>query len=349
MSFLKGIASKRPVGVLDFGADTVSVVIAHKADPSGFQVLGAGSSVSSGFAKGDIVNLGDAVESVVDAVRKAEESSGVKLEHYYYNFDDAGCVSVRAQGTKTLKGEGEIRPSDVADACRSAERFVGHFERKIVYARDVRCVIDDRDWVDNPVGVFGRKLDVEMHIIQARSAHCEAWRRLLDRAQLGRTTPVLSALSSVYGVVPKEDRARRVIVADAGEDYLNLTAFGNHRIIDHRIFLSEEIHLKQWAERALAPIRDFVEKNSDTEVFVWTGDLAREDKGLETLKSWISVPVRVGLPLGVQKLESPRYAAVAGLLAVADEMEKKASILQNHQGFFENAKEKAEAFINEYF
>ena len=45
----------------------------------------------------------------------------------------------------------------------------------------------------------------------------------------------------------------------------------------------------------------------------------------------------------------PSDASIAGLLHVADRQEKKALVLNRHQGLLEGAKERAKAVINEYF
>ena len=243
MDFLKKIVSKKTVSVLDCDSDRLVVLIAAKAADGTFQILGGGESVPRGIDCGEIRNLGDAVESLMDALRKAENSSGVNVDSLYFNFDDVALESRHVHYTKNLSGEGEIQTSDLDEAVEMAVRQVGQFEKSVLYCKPVGFVIDDRDRVENPVGVFGRKLDVEVYVLQARSDLCDAWQKLIQRCHLARGVPIPSVLSTAYGILPADDRQKKRLIADAGGDFLNLFIFGKNILMDHRIFLTKSIRL----------------------------------------------------------------------------------------------------------
>ena len=66
---------------LSVGTTKVTVIVAGR-DPryqDSVQVIGVGCSPSRGISKGVIVNLNEATESVLDAVRDAENIVGQKL------------------------------------------------------------------------------------------------------------------------------------------------------------------------------------------------------------------------------------------------------------------------------
>ncbi len=340
---------KKALSVLDFGSETVAVLVGEKKEDGTFHILGAGDAPARGVENGEITNLGDAVESVVEAARKAERCSGVRVETVYYNFDDARIQSVRSKGSKQLAGEGEIRAQDVECARQTAERLVSHFEKVIVYSKEIGFLIDDRDVVDNPVGVFGRKLEVTMHILQARSEYCEAWQKLIKRANLGNGVRVFSCWSTAYGILPREDRKRKRLILDLGKDHLNFFIFENNVVSDGRFYLNNKFSLAQIGERASAALAELTAKWPDVKEVLVTGDLAQDEKMIQALKETISVPVRLGSPLWVPKLTASKYASIVGLLCVADELERKSPVHRRNKGLFVSAKEKAVSFINEYF
>jgi len=337
------------LSVLDFGPDKVIALIGAQKDEGAFDILGAGDARARGVEGGEITHLGDAVESVVEALRKAERAARFKVKKIVFNFDDAQMESVYSRASKTLAGEGEIERSDVEEVCGLAERLVARFERGTVYAKPIDFLIDDRDVVENPVGVFGRKLGVTAHLLQARSACLEAWQKLLDRAHVERGVPVLSAWSTAYGVLPREDRKRRRLIADAGSDFMNFFIFENNRITRYRALLNTKAEMKEWPARALAVCRELMEGGSEVEEVLVTGDLAEEERCAKVFGEVFGARFRVASPLGISKLSGPRFSSAAGLLQVAGELEKKGPVLSKDGGLLTGVKAKAKEFIDEYF
>lgn len=349
MNIVKKIYTKSVHAVLDFGFESVVVLIAEKKEGGDFQIIGAGDSAAQGVKGGEVVHPGDATESIIEALKKAERSSGTKVERLYYNFDDAQMQSVISRGSKFLSGEGEIQSSDVKEARKIAERLVGHFEKTMVYSQPIQFMIDDRDTVLDPVGVFGKKLDVFVRVLQARSSHCEAWQRLMSRCQISKSTAVPSAWSTAYGLLDKEDHTRKKLIFDVGKDFLNVFTFANHQIVDYKVFLTSGADFSDNGDGLAGLAKEFLSLNIDVHEILVTGDLAQEPLILESLGASTGIPSRLAAPQGIAKLHYPKYASVVGLLSVADEIESKMPMLRAEKSLFLNVKEKAVSFINEYF
>ncbi len=340
---------KRAFCVIDFSSESTVVLVAEKKEDGTFHVLGAGESQTRGITHGEITHLGDAVECLVEALRKAEDRSGAKIDRVYFNFDDPQMRSVSSHGTRCLAGEGEIQLSDIQEARETAERLVGHFEKSIVYSREISFLIDDRDTVENPVGVFGRKLDVQVHILQARSECYESWQKLIKRTHVAKGIPVPSCWSTAYGIFPKEDRKRKRFVADLGHDFLNFFIFENNKIADAKVYLNEKWGVREISRRLADTVREFTEKNPDLKEIFITGEIAQGEKNVEALKESMVLPAHFVAPLGISKLNSPKFASLVGLLYVAEELEKKSPSAHRDKGLIVNMKERAITFINEYF
>jgi len=341
---VKGIYSKKPISVLDFGLESVVVLIAEKKTDGSFRIIGAGESEAEGLSSGQIYHVGDATESVVEAIHKAEVSSDTKVETLYFNFDDPKIESVTARAAKNLDGEGEIRPSDIRDVKKNALQIVARFEKTPVYSKEIAFTIDDHDVVADPVGVFGRKLEAVIHVLQARSDYYEIWQTLLKRAGVEKNTPVLSAVSTVYGLLPSADWHRKRLILDLGRDFLNVFVFFRNAIVDYRIFPAKESQ-----SRFVETLREFKSRHPDSEEALITGDDATEETRAFYWGGDSPCPSRLANPFGMDKLNAPKFSSVAGLLRVADEFERKMPILQRDKRWVLNVKEKALSFINEYF
>ncbi len=349
MNLVKKIYSKNIVSILDYGAESVIVLVGEKEEGGNFTIIGAGNAASQGIREGEIVHRSDAAESIVEALKKAERSSGLKIEKLYYNFDDGQMQSVFMKGSKVLDGEGEIRSLDIEAARKLGERLAGDFERSAIYSAEVRYIIDDRDDVVDPIGVYGKKLDVLVHILQARSGYLDEWNCLIQRAQLFGYTPVFSCWSTAYGILGKDDRLKRRLIVDMGRDYLNVFIFCNGKITAHRIKTVFGENPASIAQQAVLLANELIPLNPVVEETLVTGDCAQEPSVFNEFEGKMPMPLKVAVPTNIPKLSHPKYASAIGLLSVAEEIESKMPILRTERGILSNAKQKALSFINEYF
>lgn len=337
------------LAALDFGEETVSALIGeYKGGIT--RALGLGEAPALGLRDGRIENIGDAVESVVAAIRQAEGNAGVSAAVWYTNFFDPDMESVVSRGSKTLKGEGQIRSADLREVREIAERLVGHFEKNIVYSKESGYTIDERDFVTDPIGVFGRKLEVEMRILLARSAYLEVWQKIMDRAQIRRSVPVVSAWATAYGILPKEDRERPRLILDLGRRRLNIISFGNNMIRGYRAAVLAGS--KNEADREaflLRETRSFIsaEDSVPGQVLVVSGRYPVSDETLGALRDELGRPVSEASQRTLPGLED--RPALAGLLMVADELENKRPILHQERGLLVSLKGKAASFLSDYF
>ncbi len=349
MKFVRSFYRKKALSVLDVGSREVTAITAERQSDGSFRVLGAGHSRLAGIAGGRVLNFGDAAESIVDAARAAQAASGIRPDKIYFNLDDTNIESVTVCGSKSLAGEGEIRHLEVDEAKTSAERLMRHFEKSLVYSKPVRFVIDDRDVVSDPIGVFGRKLEVWVYLVQARSAHCDAWQRLMRRAGYAKAVPVLSAWSTALGILSREDRGKKNLILDLSRDFSNLFIFTGQGITELRLSANGEASAHVIFERAKGLAGELLEKNPGINQVFLTGELAAQAEQSESLENCFPASPRLGLPIGVPGLHVAAYASAAGLLHAAHEIEKKTSPTYRDKDLVSAVKDQTASFIREYF
>ena len=318
--------------------------MAERCPDGRFRVLGTGQAPALGIRCGDVVNAGDAVEAVVEALAGAARSSGERIDTVYFNFDDPQMEGCTVSASKQLRGEGEIRSGDIEEACGLAERMGARFDRTTVYSRPVSFLIDDRDVMSYPIGTYGQKLEVKVLLLLARSAACEAWQKVFQRAHVRKAVRVASAVSTAHGALAgPEERLHRALIVDAGGDCLNVILHENNGVTDLLVRPASNSP----ASQANALAKDMAARHAGIAECVVTGELAADLQ--RKLGQALGLPVRPAAPRAVPGFTEPSDASIAGLLHVADRQEKKALVLNRHQGLLEGAKERAKAIINEYF
>ncbi len=334
---------------MEAGFDQLVIVIADKKDDGELRILGGGEAPVRGLEKGEFSDPGDFVESIAEAARKAEKSSGIPIEKLYYNLDDPRIESAHPGGSRILDGEGEIQAADVRAAVQAAERIAGDFEKKIVYSAEINYVIDGKDPVADPVGIFGHKLDVKVHLLLARAGRWDVWDRMIRRAGYRRSAAVLSGLSSAYGVLSAEERMGKRILWDAARDYLNGLVMENGRILEYRTLLRASESWEALSGVVPALSQEFQKKYPGVSELVLTGESAGDPKLQAELNEGLDIPVRVASPAGIPKLAEPRHASLAGLLRLAGEIEGRKVTLRPEKTTIASARAKVQSFLSDYF
>ncbi len=340
----KFLSPKSAVWALDFGEHSV-IALAARQKPSGeWEILGKGSARALGRSGGEITRLSDVAESVTEALRLAEEQAGARCRQLYFNFDDAEMISVHPVGSKTLSGDGQIGREDVRDASRSAARLVGDFERTPVYTREANYLIDGKDSVGNPFGVFGHRLDVTLHVVLARARLVEQWKNVMHRAQVEKSAAVLSLDSVCLAVI--ENAALPRIVWDLGDDFVSGGVVERGVLREYRVFAASDA--KDTVERIAASSGEWRSRHGIEGALVLTGDGA-EKAGLTGKLSHAGLEMVTAFPKNVPGFTEPADAALVGLLTAAAQREKRTAYVEASGLWAGRVRDKANALIQEYF
>jgi len=137
---------------------------------------------------------------------------------------------------------------------------------------------------------------------------------------------------------------------DLGRDYLNAFVYENDGIRDYALWTADDKStVEEIAAAAVSLAGRLLEKNTGVEQVLVTGDLAHNEPCVAEIRRQIKTPLLPAAPAGVEKLEQPRFASLAGLVAVAEELEKRVPLLDREKGMLKDVKEKVTDFLNEYF
>jgi hypothetical protein len=345
---LSSMAANHFLSVLDFGSESVLVLVAKK-EHRRIEVVGGGEAKAAGFHNGQLTSMTDAVEAVKEAVRKAERYCGFKIERLYYNYDDPQIECVAASGCKNLEADSPIHQDDTQETLSNAKRFILDYQKTVIHARDLYFVVDDKDRVSDPVGIYGRKLEVFMTALVCRAACLEAWENIFRRAFVAKSIAVPTILSVAEATVDMS-APPKIILWDLGNDYLNGCVLSGERIYDYRVFLTGQTQPEASVfSRVVQACGEFLKAHPGIGECVFTGDLCALDKWLSSVQKELSIPVTVRSPKGYDKLQKPAYASLVGLLLSAERREKKDPHLYRKQDLIFNFKKKTMMFINDYF
>ena len=365
---------------LDVGTSKICMMIAHAHPDGSLELISTGYSNSSGLRKGVVTDLEKAAASIRKAADEAELKSDISVDWVTVGAAGNHFQSFNSHGAIKIEGERqEVSAEEMAQVIRVAQSVPIPPEREIIHVLPQEFFLDDNGGIQNPVGLYGSRLDVNIHVVTCQSTLNQNLINAVNRAQMRVKRIVLEQLASAEAVLTMDERELGTVIIDIGGGTSDIAVFANsavhftstlpvggaHFTRDLAIGLQTPIEdaerikkesgtvltervsgeemvvvpgmgtratrsvpravvcgiLRDRAAELLELVKDHIWpsiKNDQLIVgVVVTGGGSLLDGILELTEETLGLPVRQGLPLGVQgltnELSHPVYATAIGL------------------------------------
>lgn len=214
------------LAAIDVGTTKVCTVVANQDLSGGLQVLGVGITPSHGLHKGMVVNVNEAKESIRESIRRAEKSSGIRVDSAYVGVTGRHISSINSKGVIAIPRDDRlIRSNDLKRVLDSARNVIVPSDRKIIHAIPRNYALDGQVGVKNPVGMHGFRLDVETHIITAAVSSVQNLVKCIRGIGLEIDDLILEALASGESALSPDEKEIGVIMADIGGGTTDISVF----------------------------------------------------------------------------------------------------------------------------
>jgi len=219
---------KKPsiVASIDVGTTKVCTIVSELYDGGVIQVAGVGISPSKGLHKGLVVNMNEARGSIRDSVRKAEQTSGYRVESAYIGVTGRHVSSVNNRGVVAItRNDRLVRPEDLKRVLSCAQNVRIPSDRKLLHVISRGYAVDGQLGVKNPVGMHGFRLDVETHVITAGVTSVQNLVKCIRSIGIDIDDLVLEPLASSEAVLTEDEKQVGVVLADIGGGTTDVAIF----------------------------------------------------------------------------------------------------------------------------
>ncbi|MDR1873764.1 MAG: cell division protein FtsA [Synergistaceae bacterium] len=220
---------------LGVGTTRITVIVAERdrRAPESAHIIGIGSASSLGIRKGLIVNLEQAVRSVRNALRDAENMVGFQLEEAMVAFNANDVNSVMTSGMVSLRGG--PRPVSVNDVERVIEAAQSELtipgNKVALHTIPVQYSIDGNFGIDDPLGMTGIRLEMELQTITVPMPCIHDVVNCVVKAGIRVEGLVIKPLASALGALTDEEMRVGVISISIGGGTTGLTFYRDGRPI----------------------------------------------------------------------------------------------------------------------
>lgn len=210
---------------LDVGTTKVCA-IAGRLEDGRMNIMALGSSPSRGLRKGIVVNIESTINSIRNAVREAEEKSGIELNAVYVGIAGGHVKSFESYGAVGIRDE-EVTSGDIEKALEAAKAVYVPLDREVLHVMPVEYVVDGQGGINNPVGMSGVRLEARVQIVTGSVTAVQNLIKCCERAGLQVIDIVLEPLASALATLTEDEKKEGVVLVDIGGGTTDIAYYKN--------------------------------------------------------------------------------------------------------------------------
>lgn len=228
------MSNKIVVG-LDIGTTKIACFVGRQTEHGKIEILSMGHCESHGVKRGVVSNIELTVQSIVAAVKEAQERVDGDLEINVVNVGIAGqhIKSLQHRGILTRQSnDDEISQLDINALIDDMYKLVMEPGEEIIHVLPQEYIVDGDQGIKNPIGISGVRLEANFHIITGRVSAAKNIQKCVDKAGLTIDELILEPLASSSAVLSEEEKEAGVVLVDIGGGTTDVAIF-HEGIIRH--------------------------------------------------------------------------------------------------------------------
>lgn len=212
---------------IDVGNSLVKTVIAGwDQEFSAPRILGIGVAESHGLRRGIVVNMDETIRDVAESVKKAETMAGVKVRRAYAAVNGLHIKTQPSRGVIAVsRADNEIAQSDVDRVLDAASIVSLPANREILHIIPKNYLVDGQEYVKNPLGMKGVRLEAEVLIVDGLSPYIKNLAKCLNANNVEVAEFVFSPRAASHAVLDKNQMEHGVLHLDLGGGVSTLAFF----------------------------------------------------------------------------------------------------------------------------
>ena len=208
---------KRIVAAIDVGTTKIVVLIGRKNDNGGIEILGYGRTASHGVKRGQVQNINDTIKSISAAVKQAEDMANCKITEAYVGIAGQHIRSQRYnQSINRNSANDAISEADVEALISQMREVPTEMGEEVLHILPQSYSVDTEFGIKNPVGIAGKQLSGNFHIVFGNTAAANNLRKCVESNGIKVKGLILEPLASSTSVLTNNDRELGVALVDIG-------------------------------------------------------------------------------------------------------------------------------------
>jgi cell division protein FtsA len=222
------MAKQKIIAGVDLGSSKIATVIASTSEETEgkLAIIGASSVTSKGVRKGQIVDIEEAAEVVVESIEAAERMAGYNLTRALVSIGGPHLASQNSKGVVAVaEPEKEITAEDVRRVIEAARAISLPSTREIIHVLPRHFTVDGQEGIKDPEGMSGVRLEVETHILTGSATAMRNLVKCVSEVGADVQSLVASGIASAESVLTDTEKELGVILVDIGGGITDVLVF----------------------------------------------------------------------------------------------------------------------------
>ncbi|MCZ6558577.1 MAG: cell division protein FtsA [SAR324 cluster bacterium] len=230
---------------LDIGTTKICAMAAEVDGGRPLKVVGFGQSTSDGIRKGVVIDIEKTVRSIQQALRECELMCGVQIKEVLAGIAGHHIQGINRDGMVTVQNNRTVTDDDIRRVIEAAQAINIPNDREILHILPQDFIVDEQDGVQNPRGMMGIRLEVDVHIVTCSATSAQNIIKCCNLAGLEVSNIVLEPLASAQAVLSEDEKELGVVLVDIGGGTGDIAIYSNGSIVHTSVLALGGNHLTQ--------------------------------------------------------------------------------------------------------
>jgi cell division protein FtsA len=205
------------VAAIDIGTTKIVAIVGSKNENGKIEILGLSKALSRGVKRGVVLNIEETVSAIETTVQDVQKRSGISFSEVFVGIAGQHIKSMKSRGYIMREAyDDEITKEDVFKLIEDMHKIHIDIGEEIIHVIPQNFIVDNETGVKSPIGMCGRRLEANFHIVIGQVAAAKNIEKCIRKAGLTVKDMILEPLASSDAVLTDDEREAGVVLVDIG-------------------------------------------------------------------------------------------------------------------------------------
>lgn len=211
---------------LDIGTTKIVAMVGKRNEYGKLEVVGLGNAKSLGVKRGVVNNITQTIQSIQNAVTLAKSECGYDITEVVVGIAGQHIRSIQHHEYISRENPDEvISQKDIDMLIEQVQKLNMQPGEEIIHVLPQEFKVDDEIDIKEPIGMYGRRLEANFHVVVGQSTSIRNAGRCVKEAGLKLAGLTLEPLASADSVLSIEEKEAGVALVDIGGGTTDLAIF----------------------------------------------------------------------------------------------------------------------------
>lgn len=208
---------RKHVAAIDIGTTKIVAIVGTLNENGKLEVLGMSKTPSTGVKRGVVLNIEETVNAIKNTIEDVQKQANISISDVYVGIAGQHIKSVKNRGYLNIgPNRDEITREDIDALITDMHKIPIDLGEEIIHVLPQNYIVDHETGVKNPVGMSGRRLEANFHIVIGEIASAKNIEKCVNRCGLKVNQLVLEPLASSSAVLTDDEKEAGVALVDIG-------------------------------------------------------------------------------------------------------------------------------------